>query len=48
MPVNQLILNAIVDGELTFRQIAEKYNVSLPDVEMIFEEYMSQLNEYYN
>ena len=48
MSVNELILEAVVDGELTFNQIAEKYNVPASDVAMIFEQYMQELSAYYN
>jgi Trp operon repressor len=34
-------------GELSFRQIAEKYNVSIADVELIFDEFMKTMAEAY-
>jgi len=34
-------------GELSFRQIAEKYNVSIGDVELIFNEFMKNMAEAY-
>lgn len=33
--------------ELTFAQIAEKYNMSLEDIELIFECYMNEMAECY-
>jgi len=34
-------------GELSFRQIAEKYNVTIADVELIFDEFMKTMAEAY-
>jgi hypothetical protein len=34
-------------GELSFRQIAEKYKVTILDVELIFDEFMKNMAEAY-
>jgi Trp operon repressor len=34
-------------GELSFRQIAEKYNVSIADVELIFDAFMETMADAY-
>ena len=34
-------------GELSFRQIAEKYKMSLADIELIFDEFMKTMAEAY-
>ena len=41
------IQNEFSFSELTFSQIAEKYNMSLEDIELIFECYMNEVAEYY-
>ena len=45
--INEKILDALVDNELTWQQIAEKFNVTVKDVEIIFEGYMHELAKYY-
>ena len=45
--MNSKVIDAIVAGELSFAQIAEMYNMSLADVNVLFEEYMINLAEYY-
>jgi len=41
------IHNEFSHFDLTFAQIAEKYNMSLEDIELIFECYMNESAEYY-
>ena len=41
------IQNEFSFSELTFSQIAEKYNMSLEDIELIFECYMNEVAECY-
>jgi hypothetical protein len=41
------IYNEFSHFDLTFAQIAEKYNMSLEDIELIFECYMNESAEYY-
>jgi len=42
------IVDAVQDGNMTFAEIAEKFNITARDVELIFNEYLDQMEEYYN
>ena len=48
MNIVSLVQDEISAGELTWAQIAEKFNIPVWDVEMIFEEMMDQMAEDYN
>ena len=48
MNIISLVQDEISAGELTWAQIAEKFNMSIWDVELIFEEMMDQMSETYN
>lgn len=48
MNIISLVQDEISAGELTWAQIAEKFNIPVWDVEMIFEEMMDQMAETYN
>ena len=48
MNIVSLVQNEISAGELTWAQIAEKFNIPVWDVELIFEEMMDQMAETYN
>lgn len=48
MNIVSLVQDEISAGELTWAQIAEKFNIPVWDVEMIFEEMMDQMAETYN
>ena len=48
MNIVSLVQDEISAGELTWAQIAEKFNIPVWDVEMIFEEMMDQMSETYN
>ena len=48
MNIISLVQDEISAGELTWAQIAEKFNIPVWDVEMIFEEMMDQMSETYN
>jgi hypothetical protein len=47
MDIFSKVLDSIVAGDLTFAEIAERYNMTLADVNTLFEEYMDQLAEEY-
>ena len=48
MNIISLVQDEISAGELTWAQIAEKFNIPVWDVEMIFEDMMDQMAEDYN
>jgi hypothetical protein len=48
MDIFSKVLDSIVAGDLTFAEIAERYNMTLADVNTLFEEYMDQLAEEYD
>lgn len=48
MNIVSLVQDEISAGELTWAQIAEKFNIPVWDVELIFEEMMDQMAETYN
>jgi hypothetical protein len=48
MNIVSLVQDEISAGELTWAQIAEKFNIPVWDVEMIFEEMMDQMAEAYS
>lgn len=48
MNIVSLVQDEISAGELTWAQIAEKFNMSVWDVELIFEEMMDQMAEDYS
>jgi len=48
MNIISLVQDEISAGELTWAQIAEKFNIPVWDVELIFEEMMDQMAETYN
>lgn len=48
MNIISLVQDEISAGELTWAQIAEKFNIPVWDVELIFEEMMDQMAEDYN
>lgn len=48
MNIVSLVQDEISAGELTWAQIAEKFNIPVWDVEMIFEEMMDQMAEDYS
>lgn len=48
MKIVELIQEEFSLNELSLRQIAEKYNVPFADVEVIFEDYMDQMADYYD
>ena len=48
MSIVEKVQNEISAGELTWAQIAEKFNIPVWDVELIFEEMMDQMAEDYN
>lgn len=48
MNIVSLVQDEISAGELTWAQIAEKYNMSVFDVEFIFEDFMAQMDAEYN
>ena len=48
MNIISLVQDEISAGELTWAQIAEKFNIPVWDVEMIFEEMMDQMAEDYS
>jgi len=47
MSTIEKIQNEFSYFDLSFSQIAEKYNMSLEDIELIFECYMNEMAEYY-
>ena len=47
MHITDKILDEITTGDLSWAQIAEKYNVSMDLIEVVFEEYMDNLAVYY-
>ena len=48
MSIINKVQDAIVAGDLSFRQISEQFNIPFADVELIFEEMMDQMEDYYN
>ena len=48
MNIISLVQDEISAGELTWAQIAEKFNIPVWDVELIFEEMMDQMAEDYS
>lgn len=48
MNIVSKVQDEISAGELTWAQIAEKFNIPVWDVELIFEEMMDQMAEDYN
>ncbi len=48
MDIFSKVLDSIVAGDLTFAEIAERYNMTLADVNMLFEEYMDNLAKEYD
>jgi hypothetical protein len=48
MNIVSLVQDEISAGELTWAQIAEKFNIPVWDVELIFEEMMDQMAEAYS
>ena len=48
MNIISLVQDEISAGELTWAQIAEKFNIPVWDVELIFEEMMDQMDAEYN
>jgi predicted AAA+ superfamily ATPase len=48
MDIVSKVQDEISAGDLTWAQIAEKFNMSIWDVEMIFEEMMDQMAEAYD
>lgn len=42
------ILNELSKGELSWPEIAKKYKVSMSDIQVVFDEYMDNLHEYYS
>jgi hypothetical protein len=48
MNIVSLVQDEISAGELTWAQIAEKFNIPVWDVELIFEEMMDQMDAEYN
>ena len=48
MNIISLVQDEISAGELTWAQIAEKFNIPVWDVELIFEEMMAQMDAEYN
>ena len=48
MNIVSLVQDEISAGELTWAQIAEKFNIPVWDVEMIFEDMMDQMAEDYS
>ena len=48
MNIVSLVQDEISAGELTWAQIAEKFNMSVWDVELIFEDFMAQMDAEYN
>jgi hypothetical protein len=48
MNIISLVQDEISAGELTWAQIAEKFNIPVWDVELIFEEMMDQMAAEYN
>ena len=47
MDIVSKVQDSIVAGDLSFAEIAERHNMTLADVNMLFEEYMDQLAEEY-
>ena len=48
MNIISLVQDEISAGELTWAQIAEKFNIPVWDVELIFEDFMAQMDAEYN
>jgi hypothetical protein len=48
MDIFSKVLDSIVAGDLTFAEIAERHNMTLADVNMLFEEYMDNLAKEYD
>jgi predicted HTH domain antitoxin len=42
------VQDAITSGDYSFAEIAEMYNMTISDVEMIFDEMMEQMRDYYS
>lgn len=47
MDIVSKVQDSISSGEYTFSEIAEMFNLTLSDVEMIFEDFMDQMADYY-
>ena len=48
MSLNDLVIDAVQIGEMSFAEIAERYNITVLDVETIFDDYLSQMEEDYD
>ncbi len=48
MDIVSKVQDQISAGEYTFAQIAEMFNMTISDVELIFEEFMDQMAEAYD
>jgi len=48
MDIFSKVLDSIVAGDLSFAEIAERHNMTLADVNMLFEEYMDNLAKEYD
>lgn len=46
--LNDLVIDAVQSGEMSFAEIAERYNITALDVEAIFDDYLSQMEEDYD
>jgi|SanBayMetagenome_1026888.scaffolds.fasta_scaffold26572_2 uncharacterized protein (DUF433 family) len=46
--LNDLVIDAVQSGEMSFAEIAERYNITALDVEAIFDDYLSQVEEDYD
>ena len=46
--LNDLVIDAVQSGEMSFAEIAERYNITVLDVETIFDDYLSQVEEDYD
>lgn len=48
MSLNDLVIDAVQIGEMSFAEIAERYNITVLDVETIYDDYLSQMEEDYD
>lgn len=48
MDIVTKVQDQITAGDYSFAQIAEMFNLTVTDVELIFEDYMDQLADYYD